>query len=184
MEPQAQQVGRELTTQEQEMHDRIYGIAGQLLYSDQFLPKAEEIMKTSPTPVAGAATLAVTLGAKVLESAQQSGQQIPGAALMSAGWAVMQEVKDFAEQFLDIELSDEQAKAAFFNAADQMSDMANLTDVVSVDMTPEEEEAMRQDAGGQEGVEAARQRARQMARGQGEAPAETPAASRGLGARK
>lgn len=170
---------RELTDEEKDMHDKVYGMAASILYDEQFLPKAKEMFEKAGSPVAAASTLAVALGAKVLEAAGRSGKQIPSAALLSAGWAVMTEIQDFAKQVMKTELTREQVEAAFFNAADQLSDIAKSGDAVRMDITPQERQQMMKDAGGEAGLEEMRRKARQMATG--EDMPEPP--SRGLGAR-
>lgn len=176
--------GREPTDEEKAMHDRVYGLAAKLLYSDAFMPKAEQIFENAPTPVAAAATLATALGVKVVDAARKSGNEIPGASLLSAGWAVMQEIQDFAREVVGEELTQEQIEAAFLNAADQLSEAVQGKGGVRVDATPEERQAMLEMAGGEEGIAQMHEKARQAAVGMPEA-APDPAQEKptGLGAR-
>lgn len=178
-QPQQQWSGRDLTDEEKAMHDTVYGLAARILYDDKFLPKAKDLFEKSPTPVMGAATLATVLGAKVIQEAKKAGKQIPSAALLSAGWAVMQEIRDFAAEVMGVDLSDDQMQAAFLNAADQLSDMVQGSDAVRMDVTPEERQAMAEMAGGEEGTASRLQQARQAAMPQPESPKQ----SMGLGER-
>lgn len=124
------------SNEEMEMHNRLYSLSVALLYDKAFIPKAAEVFEKAPTPAAGAATLLVTIGTRLIASAQQQGMEIPGTAFLSAGAMVMQEIAEFAETQLGVKMSPDQIEGAFYSAADQMQTIVKKRGGVRVDVSP------------------------------------------------
>lgn len=150
--------GRDLAPEEKQMHDHLYGLASVMLYDEGYAPKAAQMIEAAPNPVQGVANLASGLMTKILRSAENAGERIPGASAMTAAISIMTELRDFADQMLDVQLSDDQFKMAFYAAMDQVSDMIQSMDIIDIDPNDLAQlEQMVDPAAAQEEVAMARQ---------------------------
>lgn len=142
----------------QEAYDKVYGATLKLLYSEKFMPKAEEIVRNAPTPEAGVAQVASVIGARVYKGAQQAGEEIPDEVMLLGGWQVMQEIADFARTDVGIEMSDEQVESAFYLASEELRGMLGDNHNLGASVSPEDRAKLLEMSGGEEGAAARKQR--------------------------
>lgn len=165
-----------LPPEDQEMHNKVFGLSRSMLYDKQFMPKAKEVFERAPSPSAGAATLAVTIGTKIIQSAREAGQEISSNVLLTAGMSLMQEIGEFAGEILGVQMTDEQIEGATYSAADQLQEIIRKHGGVRFDVSPEERQQMAQAAPGADAI-------RQKITGALMPQAQTPPQSQGLGRR-
>ena len=142
----------------QAAYNKVWGATLKMLYSEQFMPKAEEIVKNAPTPEAGVAQVATVIGARIYMGAQKAGEEIPDEVMLLGGWQVMQEIADFARTDVGVEMSDEQVEAAFYLASDELRGMLGEKHNIGSSVTPEDRQKLLEMSGGEEGAEARKQK--------------------------
>ncbi|WP_422028199.1 hypothetical protein [Roseovarius sp.] len=147
------------TPETKEAYNKLYAYSLLHLYNKEFMPKAVESIKKAPTPEAGIAGIASSIGAKLYFSAQKAGERIPDEAMLMAGWQVVNEIAKFAEIKAEVgKLSEEQIEDAFLIAADELQAKLGPDSTLGDGVTPEEVQAMAEKAGGEEGIRALEQR--------------------------
>ena len=151
-------------------YNQVYGATLTMLYSEQFMPQAEEAIKKAPTPEAGVAQITAAIGARVFMAAKEKGDQIPNEVMLLGGWRVIQEVADFARNDAGVDITDEQIEAAFYMASEELRGMLGPNAGVTSKASPEEQARMLEEAGGEEGMAQRKQRMAQSLLGQREAP--------------
>lgn len=102
----------------QEDFKKALGMSMMAFYNEKFLPKAVKMVKAAPTPAAGIGRVAATIGARIVQSARQSGQDVAGEAMLLAGFDLVREIADYLEEKEQIPASQELIEDAFLAAAD------------------------------------------------------------------
>lgn len=164
-----EQVQQALPPEMLEQAKLVLGNGITALYSAKFREKAMQMIQKSPTPAAGIARVAATIGGRIFHAAKEKGDAISPEVLAVAGLDLVQEVAEFAEKFADVEVSEEVIEDAFYVASDNLREMLG-------DDAPDFE----MDDPGPEAGDRAKQRAMQAMTG-GMAQQQAPAPSGGLG---
>lgn len=141
-----------------EPYNKVWGSTMKMLYSEKFMPKAEEIVKNAPTPEAGIAQIAAVIGARIYKAAQQAGEDIPDEVMLLGGWQVVKEIADFARTDVGLEVSDDQVESALYLASDELRTMLGGNHNIGSSMNDESRQKIMEMSGGEEGAAARKQR--------------------------
>lgn len=140
------------------VYNQVYGATLSMLYSEKFMPKAEQAIQNAPTPEAGVSQIAAAIGAKVYKTAMQKGDDIPDEVMLLGGWRVVQEVADFARTDAGVEINDEQIETAFYMASEELRGMLGEDHNIGSSANPEDQAKMLEMAGGEEGMNTRKQK--------------------------
>jgi len=143
-----------------EPYNKVYGATLKMLYSEQFMPKAEKIVKEAPTPEAGVAQIAAVIGARIYTGAQKAGEEIPDEVMLLGGWQVVKEIADFAREDVGVEMTDEQVESALYLASDELRGMLGDKHNIGSSVAEQDRQKLMEMSGGEEG---ARQRKERVA---------------------
>lgn len=140
-------------------YNKVYAFSLMYLYNDKFMPKAIQAIEDAPTPQAGVADVASTIGARVYFSAQKAGEDIPDEVMLLGGWQVIVEIADFAENHTNVgPLSQEQVEEAFMVASDELKAALDGKHNIGQGVPPEDVQRMIEMAGGEQGIQQMEQR--------------------------
>lgn len=100
-------------------YNRMYAYSLMLLYNKQFMPRAVEALKTAQSIEATVAQIAVSIGLRLIDAAEDQGVSINTVVLTMSGAQLIYEIAELAEKKAGVKLSQEEMESAFILAAEQ-----------------------------------------------------------------
>lgn len=112
-----------VTPEEQQLYDTFVDNAFSAIYDDKSLPRIIESLAGDGNPVDGLANTAVSVVARVEDSAEKAGQVIPPDVVFSAGVEIIENLADLAEKAGVHVFTPEELEGATFQAMDLYREM-------------------------------------------------------------
>ena len=112
-----------VTEAEQQIYDEFVDNAFSVIYDDKSLPQIIESLKGDGDPVEGLANTAVSVIARVQDSAEQAGQPLPPDVVFNAGVEILENLADLAEKAGVHEFTPQELEGGTFRAMDIYREM-------------------------------------------------------------
>lgn len=103
-------------------YEKFVGMGLMALSSEEFMPKAAQMLQSKMALPQAMAQIGVTIGAKIFKAARQQGKPINPAVLVHGGAELMGKIGEMA-QAAGEDVSEEDVETAYYLAADQMNSM-------------------------------------------------------------
>lgn len=117
-EQQAGPKQKPASKEEQAEYNKFVGMGMTMLWSDQFMPTAEKMLKASPDEVEAMARLGVAIGSRIYDGAKKQGHDISPAVMLHGGLEIMQQITEFAIAAGIPKIGPEDTEDAYYLAAD------------------------------------------------------------------
>ena len=112
-----------VTPEEQAMYDEFVDNAFSVIYDEKSLPQIIESLKGDGDPVEGLANTAVSVIARVQDSAEQAGQPLPPDVVFNAGVEILENLADLAGKAGVHEYTPQEIEGGTFRAMDIYREM-------------------------------------------------------------
>ena len=135
--------GQPASPEQQEQYNKFVLMGMSALLSEDFMPKAVQMLKSAPSKSDAMARIGSTIVGRMYDSAKQQGQPIDPTVMVHGGLEIMQQIGEMAQAAGLEDVTDEDIETAYYLAADQLNDVLGAQGAFDAELAAEDEEIGR-----------------------------------------
>lgn len=137
-----QPAARQATPEEQQQYNQFVGMSMTLLYSEKFMPRAIEMLKSEKTTMEGVAKVAAQVAFRVYSDAKKRNIDMPASVVLHGGMELVQLVIELALAAQIPPMPPEEEQMAFYGAADKFRELLESNNMVDPEMMRQEQQEL------------------------------------------